>query len=486
MGDDDRATGESPNRPPIRPNLTFRARLVLAATAAVAVAIALASGVIYVVVRGELRSQVDEGLRDRAEQVLVRVQAGRLDIVLPPDPLGGAGGYVQAVTRAGAVILERGREEPLLPVTDRTREVAAGREPAFLDDERIDDVHVRVLTVRVPPGLAVQIARPLTEVDALLGRLRLVLLVVSAAGLGVAAVLGGLVARAALAPVRRLTDTAEHVTATADLTRRIEVTGTDELSRLAGSFNTMLGALERSLRVQRQLVADASHELRTPITSIRTNLEVLARAETLPAGERERLLGDVVGQLEELGQLVTDIVELARGAEPVLAMEDVRLDELVAASVDRAAKLAPQVVFRTSLRPSLVRGVPSRLARAVGNLLDNAAKWSPPGGTVEVEVDSGVVTVRDRGPGIAEEDLPFVFDRFFRSASARGTPGSGLGLAIVKQVAEAHGGTVRAERPEDGGALLRLELPPAPTAPAPPVAPIGEGHREEAERAVRP
>jgi two-component system sensor histidine kinase MprB len=231
------------------------------------------------------------------------------------------------------------------------------------------------------------------------------------------------------------------------------------VSRLARAFNTMLEALEHSQRAQRRLVADASHELRTPLTSLRTNLEVMAR-NGLDDSDRDRLRRDLVAQLEEMTGLVGDLVELAREEEPEPPpAEDLRFDELVAAAVERARRHAPLVTFTTELEPALVEAVPARLDRAVANLLDNAAKWSSPGGTVDVRLAHGELTVRDRGPGIAPEDRGRVFDRFYRTDEARGRPGSGLGLAIVRQVAEAHGGSVVAEAAEGGGALLRLRLP---------------------------
>jgi len=157
--------------------------------------------------------------------------------------------------------------------------------------------------------------------------------------------------------------------------------------------------------------------------------------------------------------LVADLVDLARGDEPQPDIEDVRLDTLVAEAVERARRHASDKVFSTQLEPCVVEGVPARLDRAVTNLLDNAAKWSPAGGRIEVSVHDGKVTVRDHGPGIADADLPYVFDRFYRAEAARGLPGSGLGLAIVRQVAESHGGTVAAERANGGGARMSLELP---------------------------
>jgi two-component system, OmpR family, sensor histidine kinase MprB len=308
-------------------------------------------------------------------------------------------------------------------------------------------------------GYAVEVARSLGATDQALSRIKLLLFLIAVVGIAVAAGLGLAVSGAALAPVRRLTQTTEEVTETRDLSRRIQAGGRDELSRLADSFNTMLAALEESARAQRQLVSDASHELRTPLTSLRTNIEVLSRDGVLDPKERENLLRDVSEQLIEMSALVAELVELARGDEKAADPEDVRLDLVAAEAIDRTRRNRPGVTFRPQLEESLVRGVPSTIERAVSNLLDNAAKWSPPGGEVDVTVRNGEVAVRDRGPGIAEEDVPFVFDRFYRAPSARSMPGSGLGLAIVRQVAEAHGGTVCVETPTDGGTRMRLTLP---------------------------
>jgi two-component system sensor histidine kinase MprB len=304
----------------------------------------------------------------------------------------------------------------------------------------------------------VQVVRPLTEVDHTLGRIENYLILIAGGGIAIAAALGLLVARAALAPVRRLTAATENVTETGDLSQRIDETGRVELTRLAASFNAMLGALEESTRAQRQLVADASHELRTPLTSLRTNIEVLASDRLLPPGERERLLNDVIEQLGEMTTLISELIDLARGEQHTAEPEDVRLDLIAADAVERARRNRPSVEFVTDLQESVVHGVPSTIERAVANLLDNAAKWSPGGGDVDVSVRDGTVTVRDHGPGIDEEDLPYVFDRFYRARAARGLPGSGLGLAIVRQVAEAHGGTVVAERADGGGTRIVLRL----------------------------
>jgi len=294
--------------------------------------------------------------------------------------------------------------------------------------------------------------------------------VVALGGLVLAAILGYIAARTALRPVATLTGAAERVAETRDLATRIKVDRDDELGSLARSFNTMLDALERSAKAQRRLVADASHELRTPLAALRTNVELMRRADALDPRDRAELLQAILDGLEELTALVSDVVELARDEEPSVLLEDVRLDEIVTRAATRAAAHWPHVRFDVDVEPAVVHGVPERLARAVANLLDNAGKYSPAGGTVEVRLRAGELTVRDHGPGIAEEDLPYIFDRFYRAPSARSMPGSGLGLAIVRQVVEGHGGTVAAANAPGGGTVVRLWLPfSQPSRPREPV-----------------
>jgi two-component system sensor histidine kinase MprB len=449
--------------------MSFRARLTLVAAVAVAVAVAVASVVAYLAVRSQLRGQVDDALDQRAELVsgipigIVESRPGRFFLEIPRPALGGPGGYVQVVTSDGDTLRPAG-EELALPVDDRTRAVAAGEADAYYSDAEVAGTHVRILTVPLAPDYAVQISRPLTEVDASLDRLRTILLLVALGGVALAAALGLVVARTALAPVRRLTEATEEVTQTRDLSRRMDDEGSDEVGRLAASFNTMLAALEESARTQRRFVADASHELRTPLTSLRTNIEVLARSDDMPQGERERLLADVVEQLAEMSALVAELVALDRAEEPANGPEDVRLDLVASEAIERVRRQRAGITFAPDLEKSVVRGVPASIERAIGNLLDNAVKWSPPDGEVEVAVRDGRVEVRDHGPGIAESDLPYVFDRFYRAPSARGLPGSGLGLAIVRRVAETHGGSVVAERAEGGGTRVRLAFPGPDTA----------------------
>jgi two-component system sensor histidine kinase MprB len=440
--------------------MSFRRRIAFTAAAAVAIAVAVGSVAAYLVVRDTLLGQVDASLRSAAVQkpapepdpgFSVSVQA-------PDDVLKGPAVIKRLTAEDGAV--PPGKDPGGLGEPEVIRAVADGRRDAFFSDTSLDGVHVRVYTARFAPGVTAQVARPLTEVDNALGDLRLGLGIVAVGGIALAAFLGRLATRHAVRPVSELTEAAEHVARTRDLSRRIAGSGGDELARLATSFNTMLQALDDSRRAQRRLVADASHELRTPLTSLRTNLEVLGSRRELPAGDRERLRTDVVGQLEELTELVGDLVELAREDEPCdEPLETLRLDLLVDAGVGRARRHAPGVRFIADLEPTLVRGARGRLDRAVANLLDNAAKWSPPGAAVEVRLRDGELTVRDHGPGVADADLPFVFDRFYRATAARGRAGSGLGLAIVRAVAERHGGGVAVGPAPGGGALLRLKLP---------------------------
>jgi two-component system sensor histidine kinase MprB len=435
--------------------VTFRQRLTLVSAAAVAVAVATASVVTWFVVRSELRSQVDDSLLARLpflQQLALPVGGGNL----PPIRLepGEPSFLFQVVTPSGAVIHRA--DAPTIGIAA----VDLGSGPD-LRDVTVEDVHYRVLSEPIGAGFTVMLARPLDEVDETLRTLMVMMVLVTAGGVALAAGLGTLVTRAAAAPVARLSEATERVTETGDLSLRIAELGTqDEIGRLASRFNAMLGALEGSVTAQRQLVADASHELRTPLTSVRTNIDLLASGRLTDPAERDRLIEDVRTQLEELTVIVNDVVELARGAEQPSAFEDLRLDEVVADAVTRFERGEPGARVRFDREESVVPGDAERISRAVRNMLENAKKWGPAGGEIDVGVREGTVTVRDRGQGFEEADLPHVFDRFYRATSARGLPGSGLGLAIVRQVAEAHGGRVVAENASGGGAVVRLELSP--------------------------
>ncbi len=509
--------------------MSFRRRIALLAAAAVAIAVVLASALTYLLVAHQLRGQVDTQLRDRSHNALFRIQheagAGLVPFLeggeaqrqnpfgnLPPRP-NQVQGYQQLVSSSGSVLFKRGGVT--LPVSAATRALAAKGQGSSLRSASVEGTHLRILTEGVrpatagKPGLAVQFAQPLTEDDHLLRRLRLILLLIALGGIALAALLGRLVADAVVAPVGRLTRAAEHVARTQDLSERIDTPGAeqvahaDEIGRLAVSFNAMLDALERSMsaldasvHAQRQLVADASHELRTPITSLRTNIEILQQSPNIDPADREQLFAEVIEQIEELTLLVGDLIDLARGEEPPTETEDVRLDQVVREAAERARRLAgwagSDTPLSVELEPVVLPGVPARLGRAVNNLIDNAVKYSPPGAPVEIRLvgakrpveagraasrpvqstdrsmeqarrpaEGAQLTVRDHGPGIATEDLPHIFDRFYRGAEARGRPGSGLGLAIVRQVVEQHGGSILAEAAPGGGTSMRVLLPHA-------------------------
>jgi two-component system sensor histidine kinase MprB len=461
--------------------VALRGRLTLMSALIVGVTLVLAAVIAYSVVRGQILGQVDAALR--AQAGLYQRRAARLSgtipepgqVPIPPPQLGGPGGYVQAVGGDGTVVplFDPVAAGVSIPVTEVVRAIARAGDGERLADAQTGATHLRVLTVGLPGIGAVQVARPLDAGDKTLNRLRAVLVLLCVAGTAIAAAMSRLFSRAVIAPITELTETAEHIETTGDLDRRIETTGGDEVGRMGERFNAMLDrvrgsqhALAESIETQRRLIGDASHELRTPVTSLRTNAEVLRDVPGLEESERHALAADLADQAQELGELVADLIELARGNEPGFAVEDVRLDELVAEAVVRARRHSPDVRFEATLAPVSVEGAPDRIGRAVNNLLDNAARHSPPGGRVDVRVASGEVSVRDRGAGVNAAEAEHIFDRFYRGANARDRPGSGLGLAIVRQVAEAHGGSVTVETPEGGGALFRLRLPGVGASPS--------------------
>ncbi|MGH2912023.1 MAG: ATP-binding protein [Solirubrobacteraceae bacterium] len=466
--------------------MTLRARIAAVAGLAVAVAVLAAATGLYLAVRSELRKEVDVSLTQRAKVFVNRPfrsggrpgfpravpppgnaqpapgrgGSGSFPDTIQPVPLGGASGYVQFVSPDGLPHVPGGQGPPAsIPVIALDTALARRGSGQALTDRKVKGTHLRVLTFGAGSRGAVLIARPLTEVDKELSRILLILAIVGACGIALAAALGAFVARAALAPITRFTQRTETLAGNLDPSQRLPAGGRDELGRLATSFNATLDALERSVDAQRNLVADASHELRTPIAALRANIQVLAEAERLPAEDQASLRADIVSELDELTQLVADVVELARGTDSADADGAVRLEEVVGDAVKRAERRS-DLRFQAKLDPTLVKGNAKRIDRAVSNLLDNALKWSPPGETVDVDLHDGVLTVRDRGPGFEEEDLPHVFERFHRSDSARKLPGSGLGLAIVRQAAESHHGYATAENAPGGGALLRVSFGP--------------------------
>jgi two-component system, OmpR family, sensor histidine kinase MprB len=444
--------------------MSLRARLTIGTACTLALAICVGLFAAYFVVRGQLRGEIDAALKGRASSLISFARETSTSTLrsLPRNhpvsvpKLGGAAGYVQFVSVGGTISLPA-NEDIRLPVGPAAA-VASGRQAAFYKDVTVAGTHLRIYTTRLDKQTAIEIARPLTEIDHSLARIRLLFLLVSLVAVAGAAAVGMAVSRATLRPVKRLTDDAERIAATGNLSERTDEDRSDELGRLAVAFNMMLDALTKSVGAQRQLVADASHELRTPLASARANLELVELHDTLPADERRRIVGEALLELREMTHLIEELVELARGDVHVPRKQPIRLDHLTEEALATAARRS-RITFRTDLNPTFVDAAPAVLGRAISNLLDNAVKWSPDGASVEVTVKDGTVTVRDHGPGIAPADLPHVFDRFYRAAGARKLPGSGLGLAIVRQVAEAHSGTVTAEQGIGGGSIFTLRLP---------------------------
>jgi two-component system sensor histidine kinase MprB len=462
----------------------------LAAGLAVAVAVIAVAVAAYAGTRSQLTGQVDNSLQSLSRQVVnapnpdgprggAPQHPGRFSFVpggFSEGPgvgdeglgidrrvgpaFGGAAGAVTLVYRNGATYVPSGQTYRIPPNT-QMKAIARSGSGRYFTSMTVNGTHIRVLATGIGWQGALAVALPLTDVDHALDSQLLLLAVIAAGGIALAALLGVLVARTAVAPIERFTRQTEAIAAEPEMMiehQRLEVTGSDELARLARTFNATLDVLERSVKSQRNLVADASHELRTPIATIRANLQLMRDERLLSPEDREGLRADVIEELDELTALVSDVVELARGTKPNPEPGDVRLDQIIGDALERARRRAPGLRFEAAIEPTLVRGEGDRMARAVTNLLDNASKWSPDGGLVEVTLHDGVLTVRDHGPGFREDDLPFVFDRFHRAKEARSKPGSGLGLAIVRQAAEAHGGSVQAANDPDGGAVLRISF----------------------------
>lgn len=445
----------------------MRSRVALLAAACVAGSVALVSLGAYLIVRENLYRQVDVNLSARARAAvstpLVQIEFVRVPLAF----LASADLRIGQLDAGGQLVVPQAGSQP--PAGPAELAVAQGQSDRSLRTDRETDS--RIIALPASRGQAIVIAQSLAPTKRTLNQLSVVLFLIGGAGILVAAAAGTAVARGGLAPVERLTSATEWVARTGQL-RPIPVSGDDELARLTHSFNTMLAAVAESQERQRQLIADAGHELRTPLTSLRTNLELMLSAShsgspNLSEKDRMDIEADIRGQLNELTNLIGDLVELARQDESAQEFERVELVDVVERALDRARRRAGGLEFAVSLRPWVVLGNSSVLERAVLNLLDNAVKFSPVGSAVRVRLyplgdGTAALEVADAGPGIAENDLPKVFDRFYRSAEARTLPGSGLGLAIVKQAAERHGGVAYAARTAEGGALLTLRLPGTP------------------------
>lgn len=438
---------------------SLASRVTLLTTMAVGAVVAFLALGAYVTVRMQMQATLDSSLVERAERTAENPELAELVASVPSAALGASDIQIFAISDQGRIFTVD--EGPALRLGSDELAVAQRQNHHSLRTLKADGTRYRVVAVPAGNGMALVVAQSLEDQERVLEKLGIVMLLLGGAGVISAGLAGWGVARNGLRPVRRLTLAAEHVARTEDLTP-IPIAGNDEIARLASAFNQMLTALGASRDRQRQLVADAGHELRTPLTSLRTNLDLLQQADAgggMDPAQKAELLDDVVAQIEELTALIGDLVELAREEELTHVVEPVDLAEVVDRAVARVRRRAPEVEFEVDADHWWVTGEANALERAVLNLMDNAAKWSPAGGTVTVRLSAGVLTVADQGPGIAAEDLPHVFDRFYRSPESRAMPGSGLGLSIVRQIATRHSGRVSAGDAPGGGALLSLRLP---------------------------
>jgi signal transduction histidine kinase len=454
--------------------VTLRNRVSVAAAVGVLIVVAAVSSVLYFSYAASVHSRVDATLVDDAQQassIAERIKQSADGSRSVPD-------FAKPVT-VGSVELQLflgqvtvGQPSQFGPLDSRDVAVAEGAQPPYFANADDGGRQFRVYTAAMPGASGGALVRTVRAVDADNGPLRnaaLLLAGLTVAAAGVTYGAARLAAGRILRPIAELTAAAEHVTQTRDLTARLRSTGpnddrtSDEVGRLSSSFDTMLAALHESVTAQRQLVADASHELRTPLTSLTTNLDLLEDGAGLADPQAPALVRAAREQAGELDQLITDLLDLARYHESAPHRETVRLDLLTEQAVHRLRERVRHAIIGAELHPCLVHVDPAAVDHAISNLVDNAIKWSPPDAAVRVVVENGRVLVSDHGPGITHEDLPYIFERFYRTTDARGMPGAGLGLAIVGSVAEANQGTVEV-RTGPGGSTFTLAFPPLPNA----------------------
>ncbi|HEY2690815.1 MAG TPA: HAMP domain-containing sensor histidine kinase [Streptosporangiaceae bacterium] len=433
--------------------MSLRTRVAIAVGVVVFGALAIVAAVVYPAVGANLRGQNDESLvrvAKEAPTIATKLKKSRTPLG-QLVPFGST--QLQIVPDATT-----GPTNGFVDITDHDVQVADGNAKPYFQDEVYRGIDYRIYTTQFPgnPGVLVRVAQPTSNATSTQTALGWLLAVLVPVGAIIAGAIARLAAGRVLRPVGRLTETVERIRATGDLSAPIETPGHDEISRLGQAFAAMTAALDESVGAQRRLVADASHELRTPLTSLTTNLELLAERPDDP--NAPALIAAALAEAGELRVLINDLVELARDGQASFHIEDVRLDLVAERVAARAADRAPGLVYELDCRPTMVRGDPDALERAIGNLVDNALKWSPPGGRIRISAAAGTVEVSDDGPGIPADDLPYIFDRFYRSATARALPGSGLGLAIVRRIADTHDGTVEAI-PLPQGVKFRLSVP---------------------------
>jgi two-component system, OmpR family, sensor histidine kinase MprB len=456
--------------------MSLRVRLLLVVATTFAVVVVGCVFAAHVSTQHELRSETDRFLLQRAHDP--GITAGFGDHGPGPTPITPHGSVaanehpdggpqlaepdaiVQLLDAKGTVV-QSIANQPAIPVDARDKELAANGGANRFRTVTVKGTEYRVLTTALHDGGAAQIARSIADTNKVLSTLDLRLLLIALIGTAVAAALAWVIARRIVRPVEQLTVAAEQIAQTQELEHHIEISRNDELGRLAESFNTMLTALGSSRAQQHRLVMDASHELRTPLTALRTNIELLQRAGSLDEAQRGELVDAAQVELAELGDLVSELVDLATDARAEEPVQQIDLGALIDRVVERERRRSGRTITLERDAAATVNARASAVDRAVHNLIDNACKFSDPATPVDVEVTGTVVEVRDRGAGVTAAEAELVFDRFYRAAAARSQPGSGLGLSIVRQIAQMHGGTVELLARDGGGTIARLTLPAA-------------------------
>lgn len=445
--------------------MSFRTSIAINIVGAAMVGILLASTSAYLLTKHELTAQIDRALREQMtlSQSASAIPPSRLNSMNPPNLadqsiFSNNVIFMQVITTSG-VVLKPNSQQVELPKADASTLQATGGGPV-LRTTSLGNIRVRMISGKSSDRSVVQIARSLDETDTALHQLVIRLIAISGAGLVLAFVIGIVAARRNVQPILTLTTTAEAIADTQDLTMSINERGNDELARLGRAFNRMVRALRMSKEQQQRLIVDASHELRTPLTIIRANVELLERPD-LPAKKRASITKTVVDEVTEFDGILNEIVLLANEQDVVIERKPVVMTDVVARCAERLRRRAPDLTINvtTNNKTFVIEGDDQLLERAVGNVLDNARKWSPPRGTIEVVVGESSVTISDQGPGISDDDLTHVTERFYRSPAARSTPGSGLGLSIVLEIVERHGGQLSIGHGQNGGTAVTLSFP---------------------------
>ena len=449
--------------------MTLRKRLALASGLVAFVTVGVLAVSAYLIASHELRSQVDDSLKSRAATIVREIDRalersdffGRQRVPLGPTLLQPEFDAVtQVIDRDGAILASLGPAELTVSAADLELAAANVGFAGRFTNATVENRSYRVYTLSLPAGGAIQLGKDITDIEDARTGLRTWLIVIGVVGVALSTLAGWLIARRTSRPIEQLARSADDIARTGNTSDPINVAASGEVGNLVSSFNTMVGALGRSVAQQKQLVQDASHELRTPLTSLRANAELLERPD-LPAETRREIIDDIRAEIDELTSLSSELSALASDQSSTETPAPTHLDDAVRELVERAQRRSGRDIRLHVTSAAVVNVRLGQFDRAVSNLIDNALKFSPADTSVDVFVRGSRVEVHDSGPGIAPEDRPYVFDRFYRAAATRSMPGSGLGLAIVKQFADIHGAQTLVGASGTGGAMVGVELAPS-------------------------